>query len=151
MINNTLKQFGKFAVVGVANTLVDLAVLTFLIYLEPSGRAGVLYALFKAIAFIIANLNSYLFNKFWTFKGEGGEKKTSVEFSQYFIVSVIGMLINVGVATAVVTYVIPPFSMLEKYWPQVGALFGTAFGLIWNFVGYKFVVFVRRNKQSPMA
>ena len=150
-----VKQFGKFAVVGVANTLVDLVVLTVLInFAGPVGRAGIYYAIFKGFAFIVANLNSYVFNKFWTFRGEGGEKRTAVEFSEYFMVSVVGLLINVGVATFVATYLKiyayhPAFAVLETPWPQIAALFGTAFGLVWNFLGYKLFVF--KKKQIPIS
>lgn len=151
--SKTVKQFGKFAVVGVLNTAVDLVVLTVLIMIEPSGKAGLVYAVFKAIAFVVANINSYIFNKFWTFKGEGGQKKTTFEFSQYFIISIIGMLINVSVATAVATYFTlyeyyPSLALLENPWPQIAALFGTAGGLLWNFVGYKYIVFVGKDKKK---
>ncbi len=155
MLNiNLFKQFLKFGAVGVLNTLVDLGVLTILIYFEPTGKAGLLYALFKAIAFIVANINSYVFNKFWTFREDGGQKRTTVEFSEYFLVSLIGMLINVSVASLVVNYFLiyeyhPVLAVLQKPWPQISALFGTAFGLVWNFLGYKFLVFTRKNKPAP--
>src|SRR3989338_5365647 len=132
-----LAQFLKFGVVGVINTAVDLIVLTVLIKRFPSGRTGKRYAFFKAISFVVANVNSYLLNRSWTFAQERADKSTGVEFSQYFVVSLIGMVINVGVSTFVNSHLRPKNPLLEKYWPQISALFGTAFGLLWNFVGYK--------------
>ena len=134
-------QFFKFGVVGVINTAVDLIVLTVLIKIFPSGRKGRLYSLLKAISFIVANVNSYILNRSWTFAQDRGFKNTGVEFSQYFFVSIIGMLINVAVASFVNNSIHPRHPKLVKYWPQIAALFGTAFGLIWNFIGYKFLVF----------
>lgn len=134
-------QFFKFAVVGVINTAVDLAVLTFLIKLFPRGRRGKFYAFFKALSFVVANVNSYVLNRSWTFAAERAGKTTSVEFSQYFLASLVGMLINVGVASFVNAYLKPQNKFLEKYWPQISALFGTAVGLMWNFLAYKIFVF----------
>lgn len=136
-----LKQFFQFGVVGVINTAVDLIVLTVLIKIFPAGRAGKLYSLFKAISFIVANINSYILNRNWTFAAEKGIKTTGFEFSQYFVVSLVGMMINVGVSSFVNSKLRPQNLTLLKYRPQIAALFGTAFGLIWNFIGYKLVVF----------
>lgn len=134
-------QFIKFGLVGVINTLVDLVVLTILIKINPRGRKGRLYTLFKSLSFIVANINSYILNRSWTFAAERAGKSTSVEFSQYFAVSVVGMFINVGVSSFVNNRLKPPAPFLAKYWPQISALFGTAAGLIWNFLGYKVMVF----------
>ena len=133
---------------GVLNTAVDLAILSFMIWLFPAGRTGLSYSLFKAISFIGANINSYIFNKKWSFKGDAANKTVSTEFSQYFAVSLIGMLINVSVASFVVNQITPPTALekLAGYWPQIGALCGTAVGLIWNFLGYKIFVFNKNKK-----
>ena len=76
-------------------------------------------------------------------------KTQGKKFSQFFIVSIIGMLINVTTATIVITYLQTPItnilgiSLLEskQLWVTISALTGTAVGLLWNFVGYKFIVF----------
>jgi hypothetical protein len=58
------------------------------------------------------------------------------------------MLINVTAATVVVTYLKPVINpalnlafLTDQIWVNIGALGGTAIGLIWNFAGYKFWVF----------
>ena len=61
-------QMARFAVVGVINTAVDLAVLNTLIAISHRGRSGLLYSLFKAISFLVAVLNSYWLNSRWTFR-----------------------------------------------------------------------------------
>jgi len=55
---NLVPQMARFAVVGVINTAVDLAVLNTLIAVSHRGRSGLLYSLFKAISFLVAVLNS---------------------------------------------------------------------------------------------
>src|SRR3990167_8713234 len=62
------------------------------------------------------------------------------KMSQFFVVSLIGMLINVTIATIVVTYLqIPINNILQlpfltpTLWGTIGALCGTTIGLFWNF------------------
>lgn len=129
-----IRQFAKFFVVGVLNTLLDLGILNLLIFISGIS-AGVGYSLFKAISFVVANLNSYIWNKRWTFKAAKGG------FGQFFVISLIGLLINVGAASLVVNFVGPQLQFSPKVWANIGALFGSAAGLIWNFIGYKFIVF----------
>ncbi len=139
-------QFGKFVLVGIMNTLVDLLVLN--IEMAVTGIVvGAGYSAEKAISFMFAVTFSYFINKHWTFqdKSREGEGK---KMSQFFAVSLVGMLINVTTATIIVTYLQIPLNnilhlsfLTPKLWGTIGALGGTAVGLIWNFFGYKFIVF----------
>jgi len=132
-------QFGKFASVGFANTAVDFGVLNLLIFV--SGIAGGIgYSVFKGISFIVATIHSYFWNKFWTFKKKE-MKEAEKEFLQFFIVSLIGLGINVGIASLVVIGLGPQWGIASKVWANIGAACGSAIGLIWNFLGYKFIVF----------
>jgi len=145
-------QFGKFFVTGIINVLVDFGVLTLLIIfvkkyfgIESTHillALGVLvvtiYSLYKAISFTIANINSYFWNKYWTFE-KGGDKKS--EFVQFFIVSIVGFIINVAVASFVFKYIHPFSGMNYDQWALIGAAAGSIVGLAWNFSGYKFMVF----------
>jgi putative flippase GtrA len=140
------QQFGKFVLVGIMNTLVDLIILN----LEMAVTGIVLgagYSAEKAISFLFAVTFSYVINKHWTFQDKSKEGEGR-KMSQFFAVSLVGMLINVIVATVVVTYLQIPINnilhlsfLTPKLWGTIGALGGTAIGLIWNFVGYKFWVF----------
>ncbi|MDB4940283.1 MAG: putative rane protein [Candidatus Doudnabacteria bacterium] len=141
MIDKQLaKQIFRFIIVGIINTGIDLVILYLLIGLSGGkGKDGIYYIVFKSISFVIALVNSYFMNKYWTFAGSRKQNEV-VELSEFFIVSIIGFFINVGVATLVVKYIGHPES-LAVYWPGFGALCGTAIGLVWNFFGYKLVVF----------
>jgi putative flippase GtrA len=148
-----LWQVAKFGVIGVLNTLVDLGILALLIAvfrssfnLEPGGifldmtfATLTFYTLYKAISFIVANINSYFWNKYWTFSQNIADK-TSGEFFQFLVVSVVGFLINVFVASFVFKHVASP-GLTADQWGLIGGVFGTFAGLMWNFVGYKFWVF----------
>lgn len=143
-------QIAKFAIIGVLNTLVDLGVLTLLIFIfralfqiESSTvvLAGLTaYSIYKSTSFILANINSYYWNKYWTFSANS-EKKASVEFLQFFVVSIIGFLINVIVASYVFRAIHPFGGLGIDQWALIGAMAGSIIGLVWNFLGYKFIVF----------
>jgi len=150
-----IRQAIKFVLVGILNTLVDLAVLNILI-LASGISAGFGYSVFKGISFTVAVINSYFLNKFWTFKAGEGEGRTKKpfgaaqgrEFAQFFTVSLIGFGINVGVASLVVNAVGPQFGIAPKIWANIGAICATLVGMSWNFLGYKFIVFKDKYAKS---
>lgn len=131
-------QVAKFAAVGGLNTLLDLGVLNVLILI--SGVAtGYWYPMFKGISFVIANINSYFWNKHWTF---GVSDSANIkEFSQFLTVSIIGFGINVSIASLIVNIIGAPENISPERWANIGALSATIISLVWNFIGYKFFVF----------
>jgi len=138
-------QAAKFALVGAVNTVVDLGVLNLLI-LFTQITSGIYFTVFKGISFLVAVTNSYFWNKFWAFKKRGEAKAQtpeakSKEFSQFMIVSIVGFLLNLGIAAFVVNIVGPQFGLNAKIWANMGAVAGTLFVMVWNFLGYKFIVF----------
>jgi len=150
-------EVAKFILVGGLNTLVDWGVLSFLILtfkhsgvdsnkvlFEVFSIAIILYTLLKAISFIVATTNSYIWNKFWTFKRKTTEK-LGREFMQFIIISVIGFLINVVIASSIFKF-IPAFGGLNaEQWAIVAAAIASVIALVWNFIGYKFIVFNKKD------
>jgi putative flippase GtrA len=133
-----LLQAAKFFLVGTLNTFIDLGVLN--IFILISGIAtGLFYSVFKSFSFLIATINSYFWNKYWTF--EKREKPTSGEFFKFLVITFIGFLINVGVASFVVNGVGPKFGITEKLWASIGAIVAAFFAFAWNFLSSKFIVF----------
>lgn len=132
-------QFLRFGIVGVLNTGIDFAILNALSWATGITKGAEVVPL-KAVAFLAANINSYLLNKTWTFKdktsGEGAKK-----FSIYVTVSIIGALLNLGTVYVITTYTTPMFGVSDKMWLNLANLVATAVSLIWNFVGYKLIVF----------
>ena len=133
-MQQVLRQIIKFVVVGISNTLVDLAVLNLLIFLTGIA-SGAGFSFFKAVSFLFAVTNSYFWNRRWTFRSD------KQVFTQFFVVSTIGLLLNVGTASFFVNILGPQFGLSETIWANVGAVGGTLVVMTWNFLGYKFVVF----------
>lgn len=136
-----LIQFGKFACVGVLNTLINLGVMNLLMLLTGI-KEGIGYSGFVAIAFVIASTNSYFWNKFWSF-----QSTTSVsgnEYTKFLLFTFVGMLINTGVASLIVNVIGAPESISAGLWANIGGLFGTAASFMWNFLSYRLVIFKQK-------
>ncbi|MBU1159802.1 GtrA family protein, partial [Patescibacteria group bacterium] len=146
-------QVAKFALVGGMNTLMDWGILAFLIFffrkaflIESSmvvfsifSLTIIFYSFFKALSFIVATVNSYLWNKFWTFKRDSTET-VGKEFLQFIIISIIGFVINVGIASGIFKWISPMAGLNADQWGILAAVVATAVSMIWNFLGYKFIV-----------
>ncbi|MBF0343897.1 MAG: GtrA family protein [Nitrospirae bacterium] len=134
-----VRQFLTFALIGMLNTLVDLLVMN-VETLLTGLKHGLPFALQKGVSFMTAVFFSYYFNKRFTFHDKSTDKDKK-KLVQFFIISSVGMTINVMVATLVVTLAGRYANINSQVMVNVGALCGTASGLIWNFIGYKLWVF----------
>ena len=60
----------RFSLVGILNTLVDIAALNLLLWIFPTNDTWRIL-IFNSVACIVAACNSFLWNKYWTFKYRG--------------------------------------------------------------------------------
>jgi putative flippase GtrA len=134
-------QFYKFVLIGVLNTLLDLTILNALITLTAVST-GWQFSLFKGISFAFAIINSYFWNKLWTFKISGGVRP--IEFSKFLAISLVGLGMNVGIASLLVNVIGAPEGISKQLWANVAAISAIGFSTIWNFAGYKIFVFKRK-------
>ena len=132
-------QAGKSFLVGILNTFIDLGILTLLME-SFQVFTGLYYVIFKAISFGAATFNSYFWNKLWTFekRDSGADLK---ETSKFYLITIGGLLIHLGVSSFMVNIIGSSFGISQKLWAYVGAITAVFFGFIWNFAGYKFIVF----------
>ena len=65
----TGKKYAQFSAVGFSNMLVDVGVLNLFLLLGPTGSPELL-VLYNAVALVLANANSYLWNTLWTFRDQ---------------------------------------------------------------------------------
>jgi putative flippase GtrA len=141
MNTNLLKQIIRFVVVGFINTGIDFGVLNLLMFLTGI-YGGRWIILLNSISFTVAVINSYLWNKYWTFKKEGSETgQIAREFSQFLAISIVGILLNSGIVYAITTLVSPLFGLSSALWANFAKVLATVVSMVWNFAGYKFFVF----------
>lgn len=135
-------QFSKFLLVGGLNFLIDLGVLNLLVF-ATGIASGLPAAGFKAVAFMVAVTSSFFWNKFWTFRALS-TSHVGGEFFVFLVVSAIGLLVNVGTFALVNDALGPRSGIDPQTWASISAGGAAVIGLLWNFVGYKFLVFKKR-------
>jgi len=148
----TAKQVGKFGIVGIINTLVDLTILNVL-----NLVFGIHYAIANTISVSVAIVNSYILNKSWTFKDN--DKHIIKQFAIFFILSLIGLLINNSVLILLkesLTF-IPNFFVSVVHFLRLNSVFSDNFvalnsakafailaSMVWNFITYKKFAFNKK-------
>lgn len=133
-------RFGRFAAIGFTNAAVDFGSLYALIATFGEGR-GLTFSLYKAVAFGIAVIHSYFWNKYWTFDA-GQSPASSKQFGSFVAVALLSLLINVAIATLVYESAVATGSD-PKIWAGISAIAGSATALVFSYLGFKILVFKR--------
>ena len=126
-----VRQAAKFVMAGTFADVVDIKVFQLLIIFAP------LPLVFKAISFFVGTFIKYWCDKYWTFekKERAGMTKEMVKF---FMVAIMGALINVVsfYYFSKIRTVIP-----ASLWTELSIILAAITAGLWNFLGYKFLVF----------
>lgn len=133
-------QLAKFGLIGVTNTIIDLGIFNLFIYVTDIAT-GNMILVFKFFSVNAAIINSYIWNKYWSF-----EKKNEAqgkEVFQFWAVSVVGLILNAGITWAAINLIGAPESLGDKAWATISSAAASILVLTWNFVGYKLWVFKR--------
>jgi len=134
-------QIAKFFLIGVLSTLLDLGIMNIIILLF-GGVVGWAYNLSKASSFLIATTSKYWADKMLAFENKETHN-VKKEFAQFLTITIISLFINVGVASFIVNNIHPQFGFNLIIWANIGAIVASIIGSLWNFVGYKYIVFKR--------
>ncbi len=132
-------QLAKFLLIGVVFALFDLVILNFLMNLFGITK-GIQYSVFVAVSFLVVTTVKYIANKFWAFE-KTGKEQIGLEMGGFFIFTLISGGIQIAIASLLVNVVGPLFGITPLVWANVGKIIGIALASIWNFLGYKFIVF----------
>lgn len=89
------REFVKFGIVGLLTTAVNFTIYSVLVL------GGVYYLLAAVIAFAVATLNSYTFNRRWTFRSGEASRRQLVKFTS---VQLGGLTLNLIALALLVEY-----------------------------------------------
>ena len=134
----SLRELARFGLVGVSNTAINFGVLNILIMFTGINK-GLGFALMQAVAFAAALFNSYMWNSHWSF--ENSKARTAQEFAVFFLVTFIGLLLNSMTGYVVSTLIAPLSGANHTQWANVANLAGTLITAVWDFLGFKYIVF----------
>ncbi|MCX6743015.1 MAG: GtrA family protein [Candidatus Parcubacteria bacterium] len=124
--HQTMRQFVRFCLVGLANTFVD-----FLVYLFFSRVMGLYYLVANIISVFVAMSSSFIFNKYWTFKNTDNNHK--VQLVKFTLVNIVYFLLNNSIVFSLVH-----FAKIDDLPAKVVAV---AVGMFWNFGANKLWTF----------
>ncbi len=129
----------KFLLIGALFALFDLVILNSLMGYFGITK-GIVYSIFVTISFVIVTTIKYIADKYWAFE-KPEKEKMGIEFTGFFIITLISGVIHIGVASLLVNIIGPQFAILPLIWANIGKILGITVASIWNFLGYKFIVF----------
>lgn len=129
----TIVQFCKFMLVGVLNFAVDNGIFNLLNYVF-----FVNYIVAKIISYSCGVINSFFFNRLWTFKKK--LKYFSLDFAKFILVN----LISLGFSVLALYIFVQRFMVPE--W--LGNILSTFFSFTVNFAGNKLLVFRDKDKAG---
>jgi putative flippase GtrA len=140
-----LYQFAKFAAVGTLNSFIDIGIFNLETFLYGTSLiSNELFAVFKAISFLCATTNSFFWNKNWTFADN--ESANPGQVGSFYGIALVGWGLNVGAATFVKAFASGSTESSAKLVVNILApLVGIAVSFLWNFVGYKYFVFRKKE------
>jgi putative flippase GtrA len=125
-------QIVRFAVVGGLNTIVDYSLFNLLHHVF-----GWPLLVSNTISVSMAIVNSFLWNRYWTFSARRSGGWQRREVLAFLLVSLIGLAINNG-----------GFWLLHNTWGGSSVLAtnlqkagASIISLVWNFVGYRLLAF----------
>ena len=145
-----LKRFVKFGLIGVLNTLVDFGVFWLMTRLIGDGPTVVLLGtaivtgpyLANLVSYVVANIHSFLWNKFWTF--ERKDRITKREAVRYLVTSLGYVAISTACLGAFMKVLgLPAFAGLfpADWVPMLAKVPTAVVTIFYNYLMNKFWVF----------
>ena len=126
--------FIKYAFVGCLGTAIDLGSLYLFI-----DRLHIHLLVATALSFLLAVVNNFTLNKFWTFQNKHSNVRK--QFIKFLIVSTIGLILT-EMCMALFVYVL-------NIWYMSSKLITSGLVLIWNFLANKYWTFKDRIFYVP--
>ena len=140
---STAIQFRKFLAIGTLNTAIDFGTLNLLSWLTGI-YGGVRLAPINVLGVLFALTNSYLLNKHWTFKAPAHPGR---RVGRFVLVSLTGVGLNTALVVALTDVMMRPAGITSQLWENLAKALATGGTLLWDFLGYKFLVF--RAPHAP--
>ncbi|TAG91108.1 MAG: GtrA family protein [Bacteroidetes bacterium] len=114
-----LFTFLKFGIVGLSGVFVDFTI-TYLL----KEKLKINWKISNVCGFVCAATTNYFLNRIWTFESTNPE--ISLEYLKFFLVSLVGLGLNMTIIWFLHNYIKLPF-----YFSKVTA---TVFVMAWNFI-----------------
>ncbi len=142
--NRTIWQFVRFGLVGCVNTIIDLLVLNALLWHWPEqGTARLL--LFNTIAYVCGALNSFVFNRYWTFQREG--PPNAREGARFLLVTLAAIACN-DLILWLMSTILHPVHLTPTLWTNVSKVAAIGSTILLSYLGMRLWVFVQSSHEK---
>jgi putative flippase GtrA len=136
------KRFSKFSLVGLSNAATDIGVLNLFLWLEPT-REVTLLVLYNGVALVLANLNGYIWNTLWTFRGRAEHDVRQI------VLFALQVLVNIGISNGLFWALVHPiivYTEVPTYLASnVAKIISVTVASTISFFIMRYVVFSRRR------
>ncbi len=137
-------QLLRFCIVGGLNTFVDILIFNVLIWKFPT-HDGILLIFYNSLAYMIGAINSFCWNKLWTFKHHS--RVTMNQLVRFALVTGLGIICNdafLWLATTILT----SLSLNSFLWTNVAKICAIAGSVAVSYLGMRFSVFTKNHEQT---
>jgi putative flippase GtrA len=140
----TIWQFVRFGLVGCMNTTIDLLVLNGLLWLWPAqGTARLL--LFNTLAYAFGALNSFIFNRYWTFQRTG--RPNAREGARFLLVTLAAIVCN-DLIVWLLSNILLPVHLNVTLWANISKVAAIGGTILVSYLGMRLWVFVQSSHQK---
>lgn len=142
---NAFLQLFRFGVVGVSNVTIDLLALNILLLRFPT-RSPMLLLLYNTLAYALGALNSFILNKYWTFKQT--RSMTASEIVRFTLVNVAGIFCN-DAFVWLAARALHPLINNTFIWANTSKLSAVAGTALITYFGMRLWVFRSQKRNVP--
>ena len=129
-------RFALFSIVGLSGAVVNLLVLTLLLWAKTPIRVAV------AIAIVVAMFSNFALNRHFTFS-YARRRPWGRQLLGFIAASMLGAVVNYATTLSVLR-----LGPLTEQFPQIAATCGIVAGMLLNYTGSRFIVFRKQGKGS---
>ena len=141
-----LVQLLRFCIVGGLNTLVDVLAFNLLVWGLPTHDSGLL-VVYNSLAYLIGAVNSFCWNKIWTFKQRSSA--TNDQLTRFALVTSLGIICN-DAFLWLATTILNSLSLNGFLWVNVAKISAIAGSVAVSFVGMRFSVFTKNEQAETL-
>lgn len=138
------QQLLRFSLVGGLNTAIDLLILNGLLWFWPTHITLLLMG-FNTIAYTVGAINSFLCNKYWTFRRH--EPITFREVSRFALTTLFGIACNDAILWIVGT-ILHPTLLSATLWANLSKLCAIGGTVLISYLGMRLWVFVHTPPEA---
>jgi putative flippase GtrA len=137
-------QLVRFGIVGILNTTLDLLILNSLLWLFPTTNTQ-LVLLFNSLAYGIGAINSFLLNKYWTFRQH--RSITVGEVGRFALTTLLGIGCN-DCLIWLANMLFRSFISQDTLWMNASKLIAIAGTVFISYIGMRLWVFAKRPHHT---